>query len=66
MFSTIHSAEIRVPQDGFTVDDLKTHMRRSKVPLDARLKPVVVGNAMDPSDSDDEVRFKAEWAEDGQ
>jgi hypothetical protein len=59
-FRSVLSAEISVPDEGFTLDDLKAHMRAQKIPTDARLKPAVVGNAMDPG-ADDEVRFRAEW-----
>lgn len=59
-FPTILSAEIRVPEEGFTPDELRAHLRSQKIPTDAKVKPVVVGNAMDPSD-DREVRFRVEW-----
>lgn len=59
-FQTTHSAEISVPQEGFTLADLQTHMRASKIPTGARLRPAIVGNAMDPTD-DSEVRLRAEW-----
>ena len=64
-FKTTMQAEIRVPQAGFTLDDLKSHMRSAKVPLDARLKPAVVRDAYpderDPNEGSTEVAFIAEW-----
>lgn len=60
MFPTILKAEIALPEEGFSLDDLKTHLRGQRVPTDVKLKPVLVGNAMDP-DSADEVRLVAEW-----
>lgn len=62
-FSTAHSALIKVPQDGFTLDDLKVHMRKTKVPAGARLTPTLVGNAMEDVGTNDEFAFKAEWVE---
>ena len=61
-FRTTHHAEINVPQDGFTLEELKAHMSKTKVPRDARLRPAIVGNAMDPG-ADEVVRFMAEWEE---
>lgn len=59
-FHSTMTAEIRLPESGFVVEDLKAHMKAQKIPLDARLKPVLVGNAMNPN-ADDEVRLEAEW-----
>ena len=65
-FKTTHTAEIRVPQEGFTLDDLKAHMRKSKVPVDSRLKPAIVKTIVDPEQGGwegDEIAFEAEWIE---
>lgn len=70
-FTTAMQATIRVPQDGFTVDDLKAHLRASKIPADARLIPTNVrevdpepgyqtGDAIVRSEHT-EVGFIAEW-----
>ena len=60
-------AEIRVPQEGFTLDDLKTHMRDSKIPLSATLRPAIVtpvsyANDDQPDDVHGEVAFLTEWS----
>lgn len=63
MFKTTHSAEIGLPREGFTLADLKDHMRKTKVPADSRLRPAIVRDSMDP-EADPEVRFVAEWEDD--
>lgn len=64
-FSTTLSAEIRVPQQGFTLEELKAHMRHTKVPADALLVPALVRDVADPEHpdvtTDAEFRFRAEW-----
>lgn len=66
-FSTTLSAEIRVPQSGFRLDDLKQHMRASRIPLDALLKPAIVRDVPDPEHpnitTDAEFRLIAEWGD---
>lgn len=66
-FSTTLSAEIRVPQSGFTLDELKQHMRTSRIPLDASLRPAIVRNVPDPEHpnitTDEEFRLVAEWGD---
>lgn len=70
-FATAMQATIRVPQDGFTVDDLRAHLRASKIPADARLIPTNVREVDiegDPHNPDfrstvEEVGFIVEWSQ---
>jgi hypothetical protein len=72
-FSTQMEATVKVPQEGFSLDDLKAHLRASKIPVDARLVPTTV-KEVDPSDLYDsqftpsepvpertEIGFIAKW-----
>jgi hypothetical protein len=71
-FRTSMQATVRVPQEGFTVEDLKKHLRESRIPNGARLRPTVVQDvdveapgavALDRPKRDPEVGFVAEWAQ---
>lgn len=62
-FSMSHEARIRVPQDGFTLEDLQAYARRQKVPKGAKWTPTLMGNAMDPVGTNDEIAFVVEWVE---
>lgn len=57
VFSTTMQATVRVPQDGFTQDELKAHLRASKIPADARLIPTIV-REVDISESTYEARLR--------
>lgn len=59
MFATM-TAEIHLPDEGFTPEDLKAALRKVRAPNDCKIKAAIVGNAMDPGD-DEEVRFIVEW-----
>lgn len=64
-FPTQMSAEIQIPEDGFTVDDLRSHMRSAKIPMDSRLSPAVVRDVPDPErphvTTDQQFRLVAKW-----
>jgi hypothetical protein len=62
---TTHQAEIEVPQEGFSLDELKEHCRKTKVPATAKLRPAIVQPGMSSDVEDAEVRFLAEWEEGG-
>ena len=69
-FKTHMQATVRVPQDGFTVDELKAHLRASKIPADARLLPTTVKDVTpgyhddrDPGEVSTQIGFIAEWTQ---
>lgn len=57
-FRTTMQAEIRLLDDGFTLDSLKAHMKASRIPLDARLCPEV---GEDGPPGRDTVSLVAQW-----
>lgn len=57
-FRTTMQAEIRLLDDGFTLDSLKAHMKASRIPLDARLCPEVAEDAQPGRDT---VTLVAQW-----
>lgn len=68
-FSTQMEATVRVPAEGFTQDDLRSHLRASKIPADALLVPTIVVD-VDPEPDPEmggtqetrrEVGFIAKW-----
>ena len=73
-FKTAMQAEVRVPQEGFTQEELKQHLKDTKIPANAKLRPAIV-KVVNPSDAYDsqfhpdqpvpeetEVAFIAEWS----
>lgn len=69
-FKTEMEATVRVPQEGFSLDDLKAHLRTSRIPLDCRLVPTTVRDLNVEGDLHEEqtpgytetIGFIAKWA----
>lgn len=59
MFATM-TANLHMPEEGFTPDDLKAALRKVRAPNDCKIKPAIVDNMTDP-EAGREVLFVVEW-----
>lgn len=63
MFATM-TAEIHLPDEGFTPEDLKAALRKVRAPNDCKIKAAIVKDVTDRDQEfeiEPEVRFIVEW-----